>query len=156
MTPRLAVCVLAALAVVLGAGRLASGQSARERLAAVTRLECRFAAVATGTWSEDGARASVAVAPAELAASFANIDTRAGTAEAVSRFGRSFIVVRHADDYLHLLQQIDIGPLYVTTVMAQETAGGRLMAVHTRHEFAASSYPEFRERPEMYIGDCAT
>ena len=125
------------------------------RLAAVTRLECRFAAVATGTWGEDDSVASLSAAPAELEASFTNVDIQAGTAEAVSRFGSSFIVVRYAEGYLHLIQQIDIGPLYITTIIAEQTAAGRFIAVHTRHEFAASRYAEFRERPKMYIGDCA-
>jgi len=48
------------------------------------------------------------------------------------------------------------GPLYVTTVIAKETKDGRLMAVHTRHEYTQISMPGFTSRPEMYVGDCAT
>lgn len=148
----LAVCAV----IATGASSVALAQpSAPEQLARAKRLECRFAAVATGTWADEDGAASVAVAPIEHAAAFSNIDAQRGTAEAEGRFGASYIVVRYAEGYLHLMHMIDIGPLYVTTVFAQETRDGRFLAVHTRHEFAASSYPEFRERPEMYVGDCA-
>jgi hypothetical protein len=143
-------------AVLGAAGGVVMGQpSAQERLAQAARLECRFGAVATGTWGDDDATASVAVTPSELMATFSNIDLQRGTAEAEGRLGASYIVVRYVQGYLHLMQMIDIGPLYVTTVIAQETTDSRLLAVHMRHEFAASSYPEFRERPKMYVGDCA-
>lgn len=132
----------------------AAQSAAQQRLAAATRLECRFAALATGTWSDEDGTASIAVAPVEFEVIFNNIDVERGTAEAEGRVGTSYIVARYTGDMLHLVQTIDIGPVYLTTVFAEETSGGRLRAVHTRHEFAASSYPEFRERPEMYIGDC--
>jgi hypothetical protein len=140
---------IAAVAAVCGGS--SRGQS--DELADISRLDCRFAAVVTGTWN-DGGETSAAVAPATLELSFDQIDARQGTAESTTRFGASYIIARLAGDYLHLIQMIDIGPLYVTTVIAGEMPDGRLRAVHTRHEFAASSYPEFRERPKLYLGDC--
>ena len=69
--------------------------------------------------------------------------------------GKSFIVVRQAGDYLHLMQTYSAGPLYTTTVLARETTEGRLMAVHTRHEYTDVAIPGFTSRPEMYLGECA-
>ena len=131
---------------------MGQSNSAQERLGNVTRVDCRFSAVATGTW--DGSVSSAAVAETDFVAAFSNIDIQQGTADAEGRFGSSYIVVRYSSGYLHFMHMIDIGPLYVTTVFAEETTKGRLLAIHTRHEFAASRYVEFRERPEMYVGDC--
>ena len=78
-----------------------------------------------------------------------------GTADAQGAFGASFIVVRQAGDYLHLMQTYSAGPLYTTTVLARETTEGRLMAVHTRHEYTDVAIPGFTSRPEMYLGECA-
>lgn len=125
----------------------------QQRLATASRLDCRFSAAATGDWDATGGVSSAG--PAEFEASFFDIDVDGGSAEADSRFGSSLIVVRYSGDYLHLMQIIDTGPLYVTTVFAVESDAGRLIAVHTRHEYLASRYPEFAERPEMYVGDCA-
>jgi hypothetical protein len=52
------------------------------------------------------------------------------------------------------MQMHGAGPLYTTTVIARETKDGRLMAVHTRHEYTDISLPGFTSRPEMYVGDC--
>ena len=131
-----------------------AGQRALERqLAAATSVDCRFAALATGTWN-DGTP-SIAVSDTELTTSFSDIDVEEGTAEADSEFGESLIIVRYASGYLHLLQLGIAGPLHLTTVLARETTGGRLMAVHTRHEYTPTIMPGFTSRPEMYIGDCA-
>jgi hypothetical protein len=47
------------------------------------------------------------------------------------------------------------GPLYTTTVLAKESRDGRLLAIHTRHEYTDVSLPGFTSRPEMYLGECA-
>ena len=65
-----------------------------------------------------------------------------------------FIVVRQANDYLHFMQMYGSGPLHTTTILAREAQDGRLMAVHTRHEYTDVAIPGFTSRPEMYIGDC--
>lgn len=124
-----------------------------QRLASAARVECSFTALATGSW-EDGT-AGAAAGAAELEAAFFDINVGEGTAEADGPFGATFIVVRYARGYLHFLQMSDAGPLHLTTVLAQETAGGRMKAVHTRHEYSQTALPGFTSRPEMYVGDCA-
>jgi hypothetical protein len=91
----------------------------------------------------------------EFEAAFFDIDVESGTAEAEGRFGASYIIVRYAEGYLHFMQTLNSGPLYLTTVLAQPTTDGRLKAVHTRHEYTRVSLPGFTSRPEMYLGDCA-
>jgi len=131
----------------------AQGAALERRLASATRVECRFGILATGDWN--GASATASVTEAEHEAAFFDIDVDGGTAEAEGRFGTTFIVVRYAHGYLHFVQMSDAGPLHVTTVLAQETSGGRLKAVQTRHEYAPTALPGFTSRPEMYVGDCA-
>jgi len=119
-------------------------------------LSCTFSAMATGTW-ENGTPA-VKTSPAKLTVVFSNINIDEGTADAGSTLGTSatsLVVVRYSNDYLHLMQTQGAGPLYTTTVIARETKDGRLMAVHTRHEYTQISLPGFTSRPEMYVGDCA-
>ncbi|HEX7079437.1 MAG TPA: hypothetical protein VF329_00285 [Gammaproteobacteria bacterium] len=138
----------------LGGSDVATAQSGLEdRLAAATRVDCRFTALATGRW--DGAEATATLGDADLETSFFDIDVNEGTAEADSALGAMFIVVRYSHGYLHFLEMSDAGPLHVTTVLAQETVDGRMKAVHTRHEYSPIELPGFTSRPEMYVGDCA-
>lgn len=136
-----------------GAAFSQSTSALQRQLEAATRIECTFTAMATGTWEQDEAGASVQ--PATLEAAFFDINVSEGTAEAESRFGASFIVVRYAHGYLHFMQMSDAGPLYLTTVLAQASKDGRMKAVQTRHEYSPTILPGFTSRPEMYIGDCA-
>lgn len=134
----------------------AQGQSDRglqRRLEGATRIDCRFSTLATGDWEAGASEARVT--ESEFEASFFDINIDEGTAEAEGRFGESFIVVRYASGYLHFMQTFLAGPLYVTTVLAREASDGRLMAIHTRHEYSQIVLPGFTSRPEMYIGDCA-
>ncbi|MGW8369982.1 MAG: hypothetical protein ACWGPN_15065, partial [Gammaproteobacteria bacterium] len=64
-------------------------------------------------------------------------------------------VVRYAQGYLHFMQTMSAGPIYLTTILAEPSADGRLKAVQTRHEYTAVMLPGFTSRPEMYLGDCA-
>jgi hypothetical protein len=125
----------------------------QQRLAKASSLTCAFASIATGTW-KDGVP-SAEVKPATFKMSFTEIDAGDGTARATGNFGDSTVVVRYVNDYLHLMQIYGAGPLYTTTVFARETKDGRLMAVHTRHEYVDVILPGFTSRPEMYLGDCA-
>jgi len=130
----------------------AGGQLDR-RLAAAKRIECSFSVLATGAWDKN--TPAVAVTPSELKAAFFDINVDEGTAEAESAYGASFISVRYAQGYLHIMQMSDAGPLYLTTVLARATGEGRLMAVHTRLEYSPTVIPGFTSRPEMYVGSCA-
>jgi len=126
----------------------------QDRLAAATRLECSFSVVGKTQW--DGAAGAIVQEDAELEAVFFDVDIDEGTAEAEGRFGgASYIIVRYSTGYLHLIQMFGAGPLFVTSVMAQETTDGRMKAVQNRVEYSAVALPGFTSRPESYVGDCA-
>ena len=122
------------------------------RLLKAKALECTFSALATGTWNDGKPVASTK--PASLTVSFTAIDTQDGTADAVGDSGKAHITVRLVGNYLTLMQMDPYGALYVTTVFNTETKGGRLQAVHTRHEYTAVQLPGLTSRPEQYYGDC--
>lgn len=146
---------VALVAVGLISAGAASGQAPNAtspRLAGATRLACAFGVMATGTW-KDGAPES-SVTPAKLTVSFNAVDTQDGTAEAVGDQGKSHITVRVLGSYLHFMQLDPYGALYVTTVFDRETRGGKLQAVHTRHEYTPVSLPGLTSRPEQYVGEC--
>lgn len=126
----------------------------QDLLEQATRLECRFSALGNAEW-EDGAP-SIELADADLEVVFFGIDIDEGTAEVEGRYGgQSYIVVRYSMGYLHLMQMFGAGPLYVTSILAQESQDGRLMAVQNRVEYSTVSLPGFTSRPETYVGDCA-
>ena len=126
--------------------------SVQRRLEAATRLECSFTTMVTGDWAEGASTAEVT--DSDFDTVFFDINVDEGTAEAEGRFGESYIVVRYSNGYLHFMQSLFSGPLYVTTVIAREGAENRFLAVHTRHEFTPTRLPGFTSRPEMYVGDC--
>jgi hypothetical protein len=143
---------LAGLAVLVSAPAL--GQSGLDRrLQAAKRLECTFSTLATGTWDKNVP--AIAVTPAEIKAAFFDINVDEGTAEAESEYGASFISVRYAAGYLHIMQMSDAGPLYLTTVIARAAGEGKFLAVHTRLEYSPTIIPGFTSRPEMYVGSCS-
>ena len=131
----------------------AQSRALQEQLAAASRVTCQFTQVATGDWGEDSPEFRTEAA--EFTATFFDIDVESGTAEAEGRFGASYIIVRHVEGYLHFMQILNSGPLYLTTILAQPTEDGRLKAVHTRHEYTQVRLPGFTSRPEAYLGDCA-
>jgi hypothetical protein len=140
------------VALSLAASSSVAAQKLEERLEAVKILSCVFTAQAKGNWT--GGTAKVDVVVPKLSLEFYEIDTDEGTAKAKGEFGSSDILVRVASGTLHLLQSFRTGPLHVTSVFARETQPGRLLAVHTRHEFTAVALPGFTSRPEQYYGDC--
>ena len=143
----------ATAAVLLAAFAAGPRASAQGRLADVTGLDCSFTVITTADWAGGGAEASTG--PAALALRFEEIDADGATAAIVGPYGASHIIVRQTGDYLHLVQMFTVGPLYTTTVIDRETADGRLMAVHTRHEYTDTRLVGFTSRPEQYVGDCA-
>lgn len=145
--------VIGLMLLALGRPDTAAAQTRdlQRRLAAATRVECTFSKLATGSWEETPI---VTVTAAEREAVFHDINVDEGTAESGSDYGDSFISVRYAYGYLHFMQISDAGPLYVTTVLAQETVDGRMKAIHTRLEYSPTILPGFTSRPEMYLGDC--
>ena len=125
----------------------------QERLLNATGLNCAFSAMSTAGWTDGDAGGDVG--PSTLSLRFEDIDTDGATAEIVGPYGASQIIVRQTGDYLHLVQMFTVGPLYTTTVSDRETRDGRLMAVHTRHEYTDTQLVGFTSRPEQYYGDCA-
>lgn len=126
----------------------------QDHLEAVTRLECRFSALGSAAWEADAA--DIEVSESDLEVVFFEIDTEEGSAEVEGEYGGvSYIVVRYSEGYLHLMQMFRAGPLYVTSVIAQETTDGKMMAVHNRVEYSSIALPGFTSTPESYIGECA-
>ena len=122
------------------------------RLVNAKTLTCTFSVLATGTW-KDGV-AAAATKPSTLRLAFTSVDTQDGTADAVGDSGKSHITVRVIGNYLNLMQVDPYGAVYVTTVFNTETKNGRLLAVHSRHEYTPVQLPGLTSRPEQYYGDC--
>jgi hypothetical protein len=143
---------LTGLLLLLGAAAHAQRGPLQQRLSTATSVTCSFSLVNTGTWNKGTPEATSG--PVKLTVAFTNVNVDEGTADQQSTFGGSFIVVRQANDYLHFMQMYGSGPLHTTTILAREGKDGRLLAVHTRHEFTDVAIPGFTSRPEMYLGDC--
>ena len=138
---------------VLGAYVSAVGTRVQDRgLATANSLACAFTLISTGTWTNGQAEASLDTSTLEFR--FEAINTQEATAEVIGPFGPSHIITRLSGDYLHFVQMLSAGPLYTTTVFNRETVDGKLMAVHTRHEYTDVSLIGFTSRPEQYYGDC--
>ena len=141
------------LLLLLGAGAVhAQRTSLQQRLAAATSVNCSFSLVNTGTWIKGTPEATSTAA--KLTVAFTNVNVDEGTADQQGAFGEAFIVIRQTNDYLHFMQMYGSGPLHTTTILARESKDGRLLAVHTRHEYTDVAIPGFTSRPEMYLGDC--
>jgi len=140
------------LMVVATAATHAQRTPLQQRLSTATRVSCSFSVLGTGTWNKG--TPEITSAPSKMSVAFTNVNVDEGTADAQSTFGGSFIVVRQANDYLHFMQMYSSGPLHTTTILAREAKDGRLLAVHTRHEYTDVAIPGFTARPEMYIGEC--
>jgi hypothetical protein len=142
---------------------VATDAAAQDRLAAAKSLSCTFTAIATGTWTNGEAEARVGASM--LTVRFVDIDADAAAAvidaglpitevEAVGEYGPSHLITRFTGDYLHFIQMFTAGALFTTTVINRETRDGKLMAVHTRHEYTDVSQPGVTLRPEQYYGEC--
>lgn len=108
--------------------------------------------MASGTWTASGPE--VNSKPAKLNVAFTAINTEDGTADAVADTRKAHITVRVIGNYMNFIQVDAYGALYVTTVFNTDTKNGRLLAVHTRHEYTPVQLPGLTSRPEQYYGDC--
>ena len=131
---------------------LAENRVQEDRLRTVRTLACTFTVMAKGTWTND--RPEAALDSSTLAFRFESINTEEASAEVLGRFGSSPVVTQATGDYLHFVHVLAEGPLYSTTVFNRETTGGRLLAVHSRHEYQDVERRGFTSRPEQYYGDC--
>ena len=131
---------------------LRAQDAAKGRLAAAKNLKCTFPIVAVGTWGAKEPEAKVK--PSNLVLQFQDINTDEGTARMDSSYGAYDITVRYAGGYLHFIQSFLDGQLYTTTVLEKLTSGGKLKAMHSRHEFTDFALPGFTSSPEQYYGEC--
>ena len=132
--------------------RVTEAQPPRSVLSTVKSVTCTFPIMATGSWK--GGEPQAEVKSSRLSLRFDAVNTDEGTARVIGDFGPSDIIVRLSMGTLHLVQMFADGPMYTTTVFPKETRGGKLQAVHTRHEYTEVSLPGFTSRPEQYYGEC--
>jgi len=148
--------ILAALAIagalLLVPCSLSAQDAVKGTLATATRIKCTFPLMTVGTWGREQPDAKVK--PANLVLQFEAINADEGTAKLESGFGKYDINVRYAGGYLHFIQSFLDGPLYTTTVLEKKTAGGKLKAMHSRHEFTDIALPGYTSSPEQYYGEC--
>jgi hypothetical protein len=143
--------ILPALTFLVVFGMLVAQEPA-EKLLAASVINCTFTTMATGTWN--GGVAAVEIKPSKFSIGFDQIDADQGTARVIGAFGPSDIIVRSSLGTLHFVQAFREGPLYATTIFPQISRNGKLMAVHTRHEYTEIRLPGFTSRPEQYYGEC--
>jgi hypothetical protein len=122
------------------------------KLANARTVKCSFSLIAAGTWT--GAQPKAEVKPSKLVLQFDEVNADEGTARMESSYGKYDIIVRYAEGYLHFIQAFLNGPLYATTILEKPTSGGKLKAMHSRHEFTDFALPGFTSSPEQYYGEC--
>ena len=142
-----------AVSIIMGAlVAFSSSLNAQGTLAKATTIKCTFSLMTLSNLREEPPKAEVK--PFNLVLQFDEINADEGTAQLKSGFGAYDIVVRYAQGYLNIIQSFRDGPLYMTTVLDQKTRGGKLKAMHSRHEFTIVSLPGFTSSPEQYYGEC--
>jgi len=144
------------IAIVAAAGLLAffpGPVEAQGKVAKAKALRCTFPIIAIGTWSKDGSPEAVSK-PSKLVLRFDTINTDEGTAQLRNGTVGSGLTVQLIGGNLHFIQSFRTGPIYFTTVFDQETAGGKLKAVHSRHEYFTVPLEGATSSPEQYLGEC--
>ena len=146
------------LSIVLAAAALWPSSSPRPiqaqgRAANAKSLRCNFTLNATGAWNKDGSPEAV-VKPSSLVLRFDSINADEGTAELKNGSVGSGITVQSAGGNLHFIQSFRSGPTYLTTVFDKESSGGKLKAVHSRHEYFSVPLEGSTSSPEQYYGEC--
>src|SRR2546421_10232410 len=132
---------------------LGAQDAAKGKLAAAKTIKCTFPLVVLGTWSGEQPKAEVK--PAKLTLQFEAINVDEGTARLEAGIGGTYdIILRYAGGYLHFIQSFLDGPLYTTTILEKQTSGGKLKAMHSRHEYTDFALPGFTSSPEQYYGEC--
>ena len=149
---RMLLTLAIASALLLVPSRLSAQDAVKGKLAAVKSIKCTFPLVAVGKWGAKEPEAQVK--PVKLVLEFEAINADEGSAQLKSSYGQYDIIVRYAEGYLHFIQAFLNGPLYSTTVLEKPTSGGKLKAMHSRHEFTDFALPGFTSSPEQYYGEC--
>jgi hypothetical protein len=145
--------VIASVVIALTVPLPCSAGAAQVRVGTAKSIRCVFPRNATGSWKKDGAPDAV-VKEAALALRFDSISLDDGTAQLRTGAAGNEVVVRLAEGYLHFMQVFRTGPLYTTTVFDKDAAGGKLKAVHSRHEYFPVPLPGATSSPEQYYGEC--
>ena len=141
----------AALATLAGAPVFA--QDPPNPLTKVTALKCRFPVAVSGTWKNGEAVANPRTQ--ELLINVTAIDVGDGTAEVAGTAGKAFVSAVLSGWSLYFVEN-GVGQLNVTTVFAQETAPGKLKAVHSRHGYLQMQVGKFISEPSVSqnYGEC--
>ena len=118
-------------------------------------LSCVFTLMAVGTWK--GGEPAAETKPAKLTLEFDEIEPQEGSARYTGgdmNLAPAEIIAQLSGGSLHLMQTGRSGAVYITTVLPSESRGGKLKAVHARHEYTEVSLPGYTSRPEQYYGEC--
>jgi hypothetical protein len=148
-------CALgAAAALVLGpAAAGAQTDDPPNPLKTVKALKCRFPVAVSGTWKNGEAVANPRTQ--ELLINVTEIDVSDGTAEVAGTAGKAFVSAVLSGWSLYFVEN-GVGQLNVTTVFAQESAPGKLKAVHSRHGYLQMQVGKFIAEPSVSqnYGEC--
>jgi hypothetical protein len=122
-------------------------------LTKVKAMKCRFPVAVYGTWKNGEAVATPRTQ--ELLLSIADIDVGDGTAEISGTAGKAFVSAVLSGWSLYFVDNA-VGQLNVTTVFAQESAPGKLKAVHSRHGYLQMQVGKFISEPSVSqnYGEC--
>jgi hypothetical protein len=122
-------------------------------LTKVTALKCRFPVAVAGTWKAGEAVATPRTQ--ELLINVTAIDVGDGTAEVAGTAGKAFVSAVLSGWSLYFVEN-SVGQLNVTTVFAQESAPGKLKAVHSRHGYLQMQVGKFISEPSVSqnYGEC--
>ena len=144
---------LLAVAVILAGHSSAFGQDPPNPLTKVKGLKCRFPVAVAGTWKNGEAVANPRTQ--ELLITVTAIDVDDGTAEVAGTAGKAFVSAVLSGWSLYFVEN-SVGQLNVTTVFAQESAPGKLKAVHSRHGYLQMQVGKFISEPSVSqnYGEC--
>jgi len=122
-------------------------------LKTVKALKCRFPVAVSGTWKSGEAVATPRTQ--ELLITVTEIDVSDGTAEVAGTAGKAFVSAVLSGWSLYFVEN-GVGQLNVTTVFAQESAPGKLKAVHSRHGYLQMQVGKFISEPSVSqnYGEC--
>ena len=122
-------------------------------LKTVKALKCRFPVAVSGTWKNGEAVATPRTQ--ELLINVTEIDVSDGTAEVAGTAGKAFVSAVLSGWSLYFVENA-VGQLNVTTVFAQESAPGKLKAVHSRHGYLQMQVGRFISEPSVSqnYGEC--
>lgn len=118
-------------------------------------LSCVFPVMATASWKNGEPVAEIKAA--KLSLEYDTIEPQEGSARYAggdTNLAVSDIIAQLSGGSLHLMQTSRSGAVYITTVYPSESRGGKLKAVHARHEYTEVTLPGYTSRPEQYYGEC--